>query len=45
MNINKRNEGKKKVEEREEKRRREREIVRDSSQKRGFACFLWDNEM
>lgn len=45
MNISKRNEGKKKIEEREEKRRREREIVKESSQERGFVCFLWDNEM
>lgn len=45
MNISKRNEGKKKIEEREEKRRREREIVKESSQKRGFVCFLSDNEM
>lgn len=31
MNISKRNEGKKKMEEREEKRRREREIVKENS--------------
>lgn len=44
MNINKKIKYRK-MEEREEKKRREREIVKESIQKRGFSCFLWDNEM